>query len=1020
MKTLLLRSAFFCLVLLITNLFFSNTVTGQSCSSNDIGFNTHTATDALTICTGTAGTTLDGGDPAGSETYVWEVSATNVAGPFSTVSPDPGSVQNWTISSTYYNTAGTYYFRRVVSGNSSGCDGNSDVVALAVKFSPLVTNSGGTPSSCANDGFIVLYGSGGVTPYTYSIDGTTYQAGNTFTNLAAGTYTGYVKDAIGCIGTKPNIVLTAAAPISVTSHSNAASSCQSDGSIQLFRTGGVGSYTYSLDDITYQVSNTFTGLAGGTYTGWVKDAYGCKGSLTGIVVTTAPAVTVTAAKSNTTACGNTGFIQLYPAGGVPGYTYSLDDITYQAGSSFSGLAAGNYTCWAKDSKGCKSSVGITVGTDPGSPITVTGYPHSTSSCTNNGYIQLFRSGGIGPYSYSIDDITYQLSNTLTGLAAGTYTAWVKDANGCKGSRAGIVVTQSAVVTVTQTHINTSTCVNDGSITLTAGYGIAPYTYSLDDITYQAGATFTGVGAGNYTGWAKDVNGCKASVNLAITQNPIVVTAYAGNASSCGGTNGSIQLFRTGGVGPYTYSIDGATYQSSNAFTNLTPGTYTGYVKDAGGCIGTLTINVGPQNSTISLTSGAGTNAQTACKNTAISNITYAIGGGGTGASITSGSLPAGVTGSYSAGVFTISGTATAAGVYNYTITPTGTCTPNTASGTITVNAAPTATFTKTMASSCGGGNDGTITVTASGGTGSYAYSWTGAGGYTASTAAVTSLAVGDYTVVVSDAGLCSTTIPAITIWQAQTPIVTNNGGTSASCSATGFIILYGSYGVPPFTYSIDGTNYQTSNTFNNLSPATYTGYVKDLKGCIATKSIVIGSTAPIIVTDYARNATSCGTNNGLIQLFLTGGVNPYSYSLDGTTYQASPVFSGLAPGTYRGYVKDAMNCVGTLSNINVGPSCPSPFAAKHNNANTSKTIGNNIFSVEAYPNPSATEFTLVLTGDSKEKVAISVTDMMGRKVYESNASGKNQYKFGNDFKPGIYIAEIIQGDNKQSIRLTKE
>src|SRR5213075_741067 len=110
--------------------------------------------------------------------------------------------------------------------------------------------------------------------------------------------------------------------------------------------------------------------------------------------------------------------------------------------------------------------------------------------------------------------------------------------------------------------------------------------------------------------------------------------------------------------------------------------------------GTITVQA---NSTISLSSAAGTDNQTKCINTAITNITYAIGGGGTGASITAGALPTGVTGSFSAGVFIISGTPSISGVFNYTITTTGPCVNPSLSGTITV----TANGTISLSSSAG-------------------------------------------------------------------------------------------------------------------------------------------------------------------------------------------------------------------------------------------------------------------------------------------------------------------------------
>ncbi|MGX7668407.1 PKD-like domain-containing protein, partial [Flavobacterium pedocola] len=106
----------------------------------------------------------------------------------------------------------------------------------------------------------------------------------------------------------------------------------------------------------------------------------------------------------------------------------------------------------------------------------------------------------------------------------------------------------------------------------------------------------------------------------------------------------------------------------------------------GGCVGTpqtVSVTVNPP-SIITLTSAAATANQTVCVNNAITNITYSISGSATGAGVVG--LPAGVTGSFAAGVFTISGTPTASGTFNYTVTTTGGCVPAvTATGTITVN-----------------------------------------------------------------------------------------------------------------------------------------------------------------------------------------------------------------------------------------------------------------------------------------------------------------------------------------------
>ena len=122
---------------------------------------------------------------------------------------------------------------------------------------------------------------------------------------------------------------------------------------------------------------------------------------------------------------------------------------------------------------------------------------------------------------------------------------------------------------------------------------------------------------------------------------------------------------TGGYSGGVFTISGTpTEKGTFSYTITTQGPCNNVT--AGG---TITVN---DNSTISLTSAAGTDAQTVCINSGLTNISYAIGGSGSGASITAGSLPNGVTGGYSGGVFTISGTPTQAGTFSYTISTQGT------------------------------------------------------------------------------------------------------------------------------------------------------------------------------------------------------------------------------------------------------------------------------------------------------------------------------------------------------------
>ncbi|MCC6461676.1 MAG: hypothetical protein IT260_14470, partial [Saprospiraceae bacterium] len=180
----------------------------------DIGFNGDITADALTICVGTTGTTIDGGNPAGGETYTWQVSTSGAGGPFSTVSPNPGDVKDYTIANTYYNTAGTYHFRRVISG--SGCNGNGDVVALTVNANPSATISVIENSGTANNGTVcngtqVNLGVAAASSYAWAPGGATTQTIDV-TPSATTTYTVTVTNSFGCTNTGTQVVTVNGVP----------------------------------------------------------------------------------------------------------------------------------------------------------------------------------------------------------------------------------------------------------------------------------------------------------------------------------------------------------------------------------------------------------------------------------------------------------------------------------------------------------------------------------------------------------------------------------------------------------------------------------------------------------------------------------------------------------------------------------------------------------------------------------------------------------------------------------------
>jgi hypothetical protein len=139
---------------------------------------------------------------------------------------------------------------------------------------------------------------------------------------------------------------------------------------------------------------------------------------------------------------------------------------------------------------------------------------------------------------------------------------------------------------------------------------------------------------------------------------------------------------------------------------------------------------------------------------------------------------------------------------------------------------------------CNGGSTGAASVTVSGNSGTVTYAWnTGA-----TTASLSNIAVGTYTVTVTD-NLCqkiaSVVISAPPTLSATTAVVTtncNNGTGVATVTATG--------GTKPYTYS--WSNGATSASVYNLSAGGYNVTVTDANGCTATgAATIVFTTVPM-------------------------------------------------------------------------------------------------------------------------------------------------------------------------------
>jgi hypothetical protein len=231
----------------------------------------------------------------------------------------------------------------------------------------------------------------------------------------------------------------------------------------------------------------------------------------------------------------------------------------------------------KDANNCTLTVPVTI-TQP--TAIIASASAGTIAC-NGGTTTLTATagGGTSPYTYSLDGTTFQAGNTFT-VSAGTYSVTIKDANGCTATATAVTITQPTAITAT-TAITNVLCngASTGSVIITPSGGTAPYTITPAQ---------TLLAAGSYTFTVKDANNCTISVPVTITQpTAITATASAGTIACNGGTT-TLTATAGGGTSPYTYSLDGTTFQAGNTFANQPAGSYTITVKDANGCTATAT------------------------------------------------------------------------------------------------------------------------------------------------------------------------------------------------------------------------------------------------------------------------------------------------------------------------------------------------------------------------------------------------------------------------------------------------
>ncbi|MEL7425764.1 MAG: SdrD B-like domain-containing protein, partial [Bacteroidota bacterium] len=914
----------------------------------------NTNADCLTLCEGES-TTLTANVVEGTGvSFEWSTGETTAS---ITVMPNTTTTYSVTI------TAG------------SGCT-DEDEVTVTVNPNPEVEVTG-TDATCGDDnGTATANASGGTAPYTYewSNGGTT----ETITDLGPGTYSVTVTDANGCtaegsvtieniggpkanagadqeicegevamlmatasggtppysfqwnqgLGSGPNqevmpnvttnyrvtvtdangctdtdMVRVIVNPNPTVSVDDVEICAGDDATLTAVPGGGTPGYTFEWSTGATTASITVSPGSTTSYSVTVTDSKGCTASASGTVtVNPNPAVSV----DDIEICaGDSGTLTAMPSGGTPGYTFEWSTGATSASITVSPGATTSYSVTVTDAKGCTASASGTVTVNPNPMVSVSG---EDSTCGDaNGSATATPSGGEAPYSFlwSTDATTA----TINGLLAGTYSVTVTDANGCTAT--GSVTIDNIGGPTVEAGPDLEKCPEDAlPIDATVSGGTPPYTFawtatggSFVDATVED-PVYNMMMPGTYTLTltVTDANGCEASDQLDVTVNPSPSVTVE-DIEICAGDDGTLTAVGSGGTPGYTFEWStGAT----TASITVSPGSTTSYsvtITDSKGCSastsGTVTVNPNP---TVS-----------------VDDEEICAGDDATLTADASGGTP-GYTYEWSTGATTASITVSPGATTNYSVTVTDSkgCTAS-ASGTVTVNPNPMVSVSGEDAT-CGDAN-GSATATPSGGEAPYSFLWS----TDATTAIISGLVAGTYSVTVTDANGCTAT-GSVTIDNIGGPTV-EAGPDLEKCPEDALPIdATVSGGTPPYTYAwtatggsfVDATVEDPVYNMMMLGTYTLTLTVTDANGCEASDQLDVTVNPSPSVT--VEDIEICAGDAGTLTAVASSGTPGYTFEWSTGATTASITVSPGSTTSYSVTITDSKGCsASTSGTVTVNP-----------------------------------------------------------------------------------------------------
>lgn len=760
---------------------------------------------------------------------------------------------------------------------------------VSVVSNPLLIDAGPNDTIAVFDSTMLdVQVAGGVSPYNYN-----WYSGDSLSNqyvanpiaspLSQSDYSIQVTDANNCMAEDYTSVIVIGSPCPVL-QSQPVSQIRCEGDEVVFSVEASGvllNYQWQFNgaDISGAITDTFTisTLAlsdAGSYSCIVYNPY-CSDTTSSVNLSVTPLPIVNFSGLENQYCLNAEVDSLF---GNPNFgTFSGSGIANQMfNPTLAGTGTHEITYTYTENNCTNSAIMTTVVVD----IPQLGVQTGNVLCfgDSTGYIDISVIYGNFPFLYNWSNGT--TNQDQTNIPAGLFSLVLSDGNNCQVFDTIEIIQNPVIAPSFSTTMVSLFNGSDGTVSISPSGGIPPYSYLWD--TGETTDSISSLPAGEYFITISDSMGCSV-VSSVIVHQPHNIQLEVSDVTCYGLANGQVDVEIIGGFPPFTYLW--STGETISSISNLDIGIYIVTITDAQSADHVYSATV-VQPSLLQISPIL---AHVSCNAGADGAIDITVVGG---------------TPSYyynwSNGNTTEDIDSLIVGNYSLTITDMNGCELIESFG-ITQPALPISIAMTISHVSCYSFSDGSVTTNVTGGTSPYSYNWSN--GTNAQN--ISGLIAGNYYLNIIDAKGCTNNDPFQITQPNELVLSTTTISTSCYDSTNGSACVVITGGTSP--YSIAWNNQANSNCIQYLASGNYFVTVSDDNGCTKNGSAIVGGGAEIILGEVITHVGQLCAAGGEIQLNVTGGMFPYTYSW--AVGDTISFIDSLNPGYYPVQVSDSNNCI---------------------------------------------------------------------------------------------------------------